>query len=98
MSQTVSHLRRPELQMKPVCVNCSKSLREIVRFYVKRNGVYIPYGHDSAQAGDLLACPVCHTEIVLGFGTVLGKTSSAMVLNSSVAILKEARDFEQFSS
>ncbi|MFA9409203.1 MAG: hypothetical protein ACERKJ_10300 [Candidatus Dadabacteria bacterium] len=56
---------------------------------MKRNGVFIPYGHDSAQSGDLLVCPVCHIEIVQGFSIVLGKSVSAQVLGSEYAILQD---------
>jgi len=56
---------------------------------VKRNGVFIPYGHDSAQSGDLLICPVCHIEIVQGFSIILGKSVSAQVLGSEYAILQD---------
>jgi len=56
---------------------------------VKRNGVFIPHGHDSAQSGDLLVCPVCHIEIVLGFSNILSKSVSEQVLNSEYAILQD---------
>jgi len=56
---------------------------------VKRNGVFIPYGHDSAQSGDLLVCPVCHIEIVQGFSIILGKSVSTQVLGSEYAILQD---------
>jgi len=64
----------------------------VVRFYVKRSGVFIPYGHDAAQVGDLLVCPVCHAEIIQGFGEILGKPISVQVLDSSHAILKGVQD------
>ena len=92
MAQTFAHVWRQDRHRQPVCVKCSKSLGEVVRLNVKRNGVFIPYGHDSAQAGDLLSCPVCHTEIVQGFSTVLDKPVSNNVLESDDAILQGVRD------
>ena len=78
-----------ELYKQPVCVKCSQGIGYIVRFLVKQNGVFIPYGHDSAQSGDLLVCPVCHIEIVQGFSNILGKSVSAQVLDSEYAILQD---------
>jgi len=60
--------------------------------YVKNNGVFIPYGRDSAQVGDLLVCPVCHIEIVQGLSEILGKNVSAQVLDSDYAVLKGVED------
>jgi hypothetical protein len=77
---------------QPVCVKCSRKLGRIVRMYVKNNGVFIPYGSDSAQVGDLLVCPVCHNEIVQGFSEILGQSVSAQVLESDYAILKGVKD------
>jgi len=77
---------------QPVCVQCSKKLGRIVRMYVKNNGVFIPYGRDSAQVGDLLVCPVCHIEIVQGLSEILGKDVSAQVLDSDYAVLKGVED------
>ena len=77
---------------QPVCVQCSKKLGTIVRMYVKNNGVFIPYGRDSAQVGDLLVCPVCHTEIVQGLSEILGKNVSSQVLESEHALLKGVQD------
>jgi hypothetical protein len=96
MAQTFAYDWRQELHRQPVCVKCSKSLGEIVRLNVKRNGVFIPYGHDSAQAGDLLSCPVCHTEIVVGFSTVLSKPVSTHVLDSDNAILQGVHDVQVY--
>jgi hypothetical protein len=73
--------------MHPVCVKCSKNTGKIVRLFVKRNGIFIPYGQDGAQAGDLLSCPICHTEIVQGFSNILRKPFSTHVLDSDHAIL-----------
>ena len=91
MTQVIHNVRdswsERELCKQPVCVKCSKGIGQIVRFLVKRNGVFIPYGHDSAQSGDLLVCPVCHIEIVQGFSIILGKSVSAQVLGSEYAIL-----------
>ena len=78
-----------ELYKHPVCVKCSQGIGQIVRFLVKRNGVFIPYGHDSAQSGDLLVCPVCHIEIVQGFSIILGKSVSEQVLDSEYAIFQD---------
>ncbi len=81
----------PEFYKQPVCVKCSQSIGQIVRLIVKRNGIFIPYGHESAQSGDLLACPVCHTEIVQGFSNILSKPVSTLVLDSDYAILQDVR-------
>ena len=93
MTQVIHNVRdswsERELCKQPVCVKCSQGIGQIVRFLVKRNGVFIPYGHDSAQSGDLLVCPVCHIEIVQGFSIVLGKSVSAQVLGSEYAILQD---------
>jgi hypothetical protein len=78
---------------QPVCVKCSHQLGQVIRLCVKRNGVVIPYGHDSAQVGDLLVCPICHTEIINGFGEVLSKSASNQVLTSEYAILKGVKDY-----
>ena len=78
-----------ELYKQPVCVKCSQGIGQIVRLLVKRNGVFIPYGKDSAQSGDLLVCPVCHIEIVQGFSIILGKSVSEQVLDSEYAILQD---------
>ena len=77
---------------QPVCVRCSKQTGRIVRMYVKNNGVFIPYGRDSVQVGDLLVCPVCHTEIIQGLSEVLGRPVSTQVLESEYAILKGVQD------
>jgi len=77
---------------QPVCVKCSKKLGKIIRMYVKNNGVFIPYGRDSAQVGDLLVCPVCHTEIVQGLSEILGKDVSVQALDSEYAVLKGVQD------
>ncbi len=77
---------------QPVCVQCSKKLGRIIRMYVKNNGVFIPYGQDSAQVGDLLVCPVCHIEIVQGLSEILGKDVSVQVLDSEYAVLKGVED------
>lgn len=77
---------------QPVCVQCSKKLGRIIRMYVKNNGVFIPYGRDSAQVGDLLVCPVCHIEIIQGLSEILGKNVSAQVLDSEYAVLKGVED------
>ena len=76
----------------PVCVKCSSEIGKIIRMYVKRNGVSIPYGHDCAQIGDLYICPVCHIEIVQGFSKVVDKTISKQFLNSEYAILEGVQD------
>ena len=93
MTQVIQNVRdswsERELYKQPVCVKCSQGIGQIVRFLVKRNGVFIPYGHDSAQSGDLLVCPVCHIEIVQGFSIILGKSVSAQVLGSEYAILQD---------
>ena len=93
MTQVIPNVRDSwselELYKQPVCVKCSQGIGQIVRFLVKRNGVFIPYGHDSAQSGDLLVCPVCHIEIVQGFSIILGKSVSAQVLGSEYAILQD---------
>ena len=77
---------------QPVCVQCSKKLGRIVRMYIKNNGVFIPYGRDCAQVGDLLVCPVCHTEIVQGLSEILGKNVSTQALASEYAVLKGVQD------
>ena len=93
MTQVIQSVRdswgERELYKQPVCVKCSQGIGQIVRFLVKRNGVFIPYGHNSAQSGDLLVCPVCHIEIVQGFSIILGKSVSAQVLDSEYAILQD---------
>jgi len=93
MTQVIHNVRdswsERELYRQPVCVKCSQGIGQIVRFLVKRNGVFIPYGHDSAQSGDLLVCPVCHIEIVQGFSIILGKSVSTQVLGSEYAILQD---------
>ena len=60
--------------------------------YVKNNGVFIPYGQDSAQVGDLLVCPVCHTEIIQGLSEILGKDVSMQALDSEYAVLRGVED------
>ena len=60
--------------------------------YVKNNGVFIPYGNDSAQVGDLLVCPVCHNEIIQGLSEILGKSVSSQFLESEYAVLKGVLD------
>ena len=96
MTQVIPSLHEtweePTHYKQPVCVQCSKKLGKIVRMYVKNNGVFIPYGRDSAQVGDLLVCPVCHIEIVQGLSEILGKSVSAQVLDSEYAVLKGAQD------
>ena len=77
---------------QPVCVKCSKQLGKIIRMYIKNNGVFIPYGRDSAQVGDLLVCPVCHTEIIQGLSEILGKDVSTQALESDYAVLKGVQD------
>jgi hypothetical protein len=89
--QQIHDSSRQELYKQPVCVTCSNKIGKVVRLCVKRNGVFIPYGHDAAQVGDLLACPVCHTEIVHGYD-VLGRADSVQVLNSEYAILRGVKD------
>ena len=93
MTQVIKSVRdswgERELYKQPVCVKCSQGIGQIVRFLVKRNGVFIPYGHDSAQSGDLLVCPVCHIEIVQGFSIILGKSVSEQILDSEYAILQD---------
>ena len=93
MTQVIHNIRdswsERELYKQPVCVKCSQGIGQVVRFLVKRNGVFIPHGHDSAQSGDLLVCPVCHIEIVLGFSNILSKSVSEQVLNSEYAILQD---------
>ena len=95
MTQVIS-LQKPfddQIPYKqPVCVQCSKKLGRIVRMYIKNNGVFIPYGRDSAQVGDLLVCPVCHMEIVQGLSEILGKDVSAQALDSEYAVLNEVQD------
>jgi hypothetical protein len=81
-----------ETNKLPVCVQCSKDIGRVVRFNVKQNGVYIPYGYDSALAGDLLVCPVCNAEIVEGFGDCVEKPVSTQSLESDYAILRGVRD------
>jgi hypothetical protein len=76
----------------PVCVQCSKSTGHVVRFNVKQNGVYIPYGNDSALAGDLYICPICNTEIIEGFGDLMEKPISTQTLESEYSILRGVRD------
>lgn len=92
MIQTISNDQdsssRQVFNMLPVCVKCSKSTGKIVRLFVKRNGIFIPYGQESAQAGDLLSCPICHTEIVQGFSNILRKPFSTRVLDCDHAILQ----------
>lgn len=96
MTQVIKSVRdswgERELYKQPVCVKCSQGIGQIVRFLVKRNGVFIPYGHDSAQSGDLLVCPVCHIEIVQGFSIILGKSVSEQILDSEYAILQDVHD------
>jgi hypothetical protein len=91
MTQITSNDKDPHsrqvFNMHPVCVKCSKNTGKIVRLFVKRNGIFIPYGQDGAQAGDLLSCPICHTEIVQGFSNILRKPFSTHVLDSDHAIL-----------
>jgi hypothetical protein len=70
----------------PVCVNCSKKNGKVIRLQMKKNGIFIPYGKDSAQAGDLLKCPICHFEIVQGFSNILSNSTSSIVLESEHAI------------
>jgi hypothetical protein len=84
-------LIRQELYRQPVCVTCSNKIGKVVRLCVKRNGVFIPYGHALAQVGDLLACPVCHTEIVHGYD-ILDRIESLQVLDSEYAILRGVKD------
>jgi hypothetical protein len=78
---------------QPVCVKCSHQLGQVIRLCVKRNGVVIPYGHDSAQVGDLLVCPICHTEIIQSFSEILSKSVCDQVLTSEYAILKGVKDY-----
>ena len=96
MTQVISNYQdsgsRVGLYTHPVCVKCSKNTGKIVRLYVKRNGIFIPYGQDSAQAGDLLSCPICHNEIVQGLSGILGKPVSTQVLDSDHAILQGVHD------
>jgi hypothetical protein len=82
----------PEPYKDPVCVKCSNKLGRVVRMYVKNNGVFIPYGRDAAQVGDLLVCPVCHVEIIQGFSEILRKSVADQVLESEYAILKGVQD------
>lgn len=58
----------------------------------KRNGVYIPYGYESALSGDLWVCPVCNAEIVKSFGDRMEKPISTQVLESNYSILPGVRD------
>ena len=95
MTQVLNSYSDHELldnSIKPVCVKCSKNFGAIIRMEVKRNGVSIPYGPDSAQMGDLFVCPVCHNEIIQGLSKVLSKSLSKQVLNTDYAILKEVND------
>jgi hypothetical protein len=77
---------------QPVCVQCSNKLGKVIRMYVKNNGVFIPYGVDLAQVGDLLVCPVCHIEIIQGFSEILGRSVSEQALESEYAVLKGVQD------
>lgn len=81
-----------EVKRRPVCVRCSKITGRVVRLSTKCNGVYIPYGHESALAGDLLVCPICGAEIVEGFGECLEKLVAAQALVSDYAILRGVND------
>ncbi len=81
-----------ETNKLPVCVQCSKDTGRVIRFNVKQNGVYIPYGYDSALAGDLLECPLCNAEIVEGFGDCMEKPVSTQTLESDYAILRGVQD------
>ena len=95
MTQVISILERLEEHVPyklPVCVSCSTKLGRVIRMYVQNNGVFIPYGVDSAQVGDLLVCPVCRNMIVQGLSEVLGKPTSTQVLESEYAILKGVKD------
>jgi hypothetical protein len=64
----------------------------VVRLSTKCNGVYIPYGHECALAGDLLVCPICGAEIVDGFGNCIEKVVATQVLVSDYAILRGVND------
>jgi hypothetical protein len=77
---------------RPVCVKCSKNTGQIIRFSAKRNGVYIPYGNESAISGDLWICPICNSEIIKGFGDRMEKPISSQVLKSKHSILHGVRD------
>jgi hypothetical protein len=85
-------MKGTEVNRRPVCVKCSKVTGRVVRLSTKCNGVYIPYGHESALAGDLWVCPVCGAEIVEGFGDCLEKLVAAQALVSDYAILRGVRD------
>ena len=99
--QTVQNRRNikgiQKISKQPICVNCSKKIGQVVRLCVKRNGVFVPYGNESAQTGDLLVCPICHVEIIQGFGEILDKDISEQVLNSDYAVLKGVKDFLKVS-
>ena len=82
-----------KISKQPICVNCSKNIGQVVRLCVKRNGVFVPYGDESAQTGDLWVCPICHVEIIQGFGEILDKDTSDQVLKSDYAVLKGVKDF-----
>jgi len=48
--------------MRPLCVKCQVSME------CDKIGVKVKYSNYSAQQGDRYKCPICGTEIVVGFG------------------------------
>ena len=61
--------------LAPVCIPCSEKHAPLdghneVRFRVKRNGIYIPYGKTQVQHSNLWRCPGCGHEILLDFVTI----------------------------
>ena len=52
----------------PVCVACSLGISKVTRYFPKTNGFVTNYGHNGVAHGDLMECPVCGNQIVVGFG------------------------------
>ncbi len=67
--------------LRPVCIPCSERYAPLdghneVRFRVKQNGVYIPYGKTQVVHANLYRCTGCGHEILLDFVTIPTDTES----------------------
>ena len=69
----------------PICIPCSWRHAPLdghneVRFKVKRNGLYVPYGRTQSQHGNLWRCPECGHEILTDLITIPTDAEGRMAL------------------
>jgi hypothetical protein len=52
----------------PICYGCSIDTGKMVRYFMLKVGVLVPYGDNQIRKADQHQCPECGNIIITGFG------------------------------